>query len=88
MLNFLPLMFFLIKAATRNFHMVDSGHPYDAQYLYISDNLQWNGCKIQGVHYKVHQVPPVIYVVFEATIPHLFDLGPYKALEKLTNNRG
>lgn len=53
-----------------------------ALYLNICNDLQGNGRNVQGVHNEIHQVPPVVQVVLDPAVPHLFDLGPYKALRR------
>lgn len=61
------------------FNPINTSHCCDATYLYICHNLQWNGCKIQGIHHKVHKIPPVMDVILKSTIPHLLDLRPYES---------
>lgn len=56
-----------------------------ALYLHIRHNLEGNGRKVQGVHDEVHQVPPVVQVVLDTAVPHLFDLSPYEALRRRTD---
>ncbi len=48
-------------------------------YLNIGNNLQGDGCKIEGIHHKVHEIPPVMDVILKSTIPHLLDLRPYES---------
>lgn len=45
-------------------------------YLDVGDNFKGDSCKIEGVHCKIHQIPPVMYVLIEATIPHFLDFSP------------
>lgn len=56
--------------------MTAQEHGAGATYLHVGYDLQRNGGQVQRVHDKVHQVPPVVDVVLEATVPHLLDLCP------------
>lgn len=48
-------------------------------YLYIGHYLQWYGGQVEWVHGEVHQVPPVVDVLCESTVPHLLNLCPDEA---------
>lgn len=45
-------------------------------HLGVGHDLERNGGQVERIHDKVHQVPPVVDVILETSIPHLFDLGP------------
>lgn len=45
-------------------------------YLDIGHNLQGNSCQVEGVHCKIHQIPPIMDVFSESTIPHFLYLPP------------
>lgn len=47
-----------------------------SSHLHECYNLQGDGCQVERVHDKVHEVPPVVDVILEPTVPHLFDLCP------------
>lgn len=49
-----------------------------SNYLYKRNDLQGDCGQIQGVHHKVHEIPPVVDVILQAAVPHLLNLSPYK----------
>lgn len=51
-------------------------------YLDVGNNFKGDSCKIEGVHCKIHQIPPVMHVLIESTIPHLLDFSPDKTCIK------
>lgn len=56
--------------------------PPKLLYLDIGNNFKGDGCKIEGVHCKIHQIPPVMYVLIESTIPHFLDFSPDETCRK------
>lgn len=54
-------------------------HPGRTPYLGVGYDLERDGGQVQGIHDEVHQVPPVVDVVLETTVPHLFNLSPDEA---------
>lgn len=50
--------------------------PRKTSYLGEGYNLERNGGQVQRVHDEVHQVPPVMDVILETAVPHLFNLSP------------
>lgn len=51
-------------------------------YLDVGNNFKGDSCKIEGVHCKIHQIPPVVYVLIESAIPHFLDFSPDKTCRK------
>lgn len=51
-------------------------------YLDVGHNFKGDSCKIEGVHCKIHQIPPVMYILIESTIPHFLDFSPDKTCRK------
>lgn len=51
-------------------------NPKKTSYLGVGYNLERYGGQVQRVHDKVHQVPPVMDVILETTVPHLLNLSP------------
>lgn len=52
------------------------------RYLDVCDNFQGDGCQVERIHCKIHQVPPVVYILVEASVPHLLDFSPNKTCGK------
>lgn len=59
-------------------------HNYRSRdiYLDVGNNFKGDSCKVEWVHCKIHQIPPVMYVLIESTIPHLLDFSPDKTCGK------
>lgn len=52
-------------------------HNY-ATYFYKRNNFQRNRSQVQRIHYKIHQIPPVVNIILQSTVPHLFNFAPDK----------